>query len=404
MRNYIKINKLSLITILLFALMVMMPDTAWASHLKKECAGKDIFGTMRCMVAYTLYDLRYIIYIVGGLGLIAFAYGAIFGKLSFKHLANICFSLFLVSMMSPFIRYFSGSDTAVPELTYKDYLSKDGDISDDSGYGDAKDGKIGGGPKMLDLDGVLVSYGSSGKESEEEDTRTTLQKIRDGFNKAKEETQKAANTISSVKSAAENIGNTVTNVANAVSNIENVEDLLVAAQIAADGVGNIAGNAVMGAGAIGGYTDQNMINTNRSNIETAQKKIEDNQANIAKNRQQIDALQANAFNVEQELNRLRQTDPNNPKIQEYETYLEDLNDKISELERWNAMMQAEINQLNKDIENWNNEIQNNTLQNRTADALGDVTDGASDVGNAAGSGRQIGNTINGIMGNLGIGK
>ena len=390
MRNYIKINKLSLITILLFALMVMMPDTAWASHLKKECAGKDIFGTMRCMVAYTLYDLRYIIYIVGGLGLIAFAYGAIFGKLSFKHLANICFSLFL--------------DTAVPELTYKDYLSKDGDISDDSGYGDAKNGQIGGGPEILDLDGITGSNATAKRPEEQEDTRSTLQKIRDGFNKAKEETQKAANTISSVKSAAENIGNTVTNVANAVSNIDSFDDLLAAAQIAADGVGNIAGNAVMGAGAIGGYTDQNMINTNRANIETAQQQIQDNEVRIAENQKQIDELQARAFEVERELARLRQTNPNDPKIKEYEAYLEEIKKKMKELNDLNNEMRAENNQLNSNIENWGNEIQNNTLQNRTADALGDVTDGASDVGNAAGSGRQIGNTINGIMGNLGIGK
>ncbi|MDR1693590.1 MAG: hypothetical protein LBR70_00130 [Lactobacillaceae bacterium] len=67
------------------------------------------FLLIACKATTTLADLRVLVYIIAGFGLIAFTFTAIFGKISFKHLAQLGFALFLVSMMAPFIEYFTGS-------------------------------------------------------------------------------------------------------------------------------------------------------------------------------------------------------------------------------------------------------------------------------------------------------
>lgn len=85
-------------------------------------ADAGIFSKVRSKVIETLIDLRGIIYIIGGLGLIVFSFAAVFGKISFKHLATISFSLMLVSSISLFIRYFGGDDEIVAELGYGDFL------------------------------------------------------------------------------------------------------------------------------------------------------------------------------------------------------------------------------------------------------------------------------------------
>ncbi|MDO4184005.1 MAG: hypothetical protein Q4D11_02030 [Rhodospirillales bacterium] len=85
-----------------------------------DAAAANIFETVKDKVYTTLQDLRGIIYIVGGFGLICFTFAAIFGHINFKHLATISFSLFLVAAMGLFISYFTGDGTASARLQYKD--------------------------------------------------------------------------------------------------------------------------------------------------------------------------------------------------------------------------------------------------------------------------------------------
>lgn len=88
--------------------------------------GADVFDTIASKVTSTLADLRYIAYIIAGFGIIVFAYGAIFGKLSWKHLANIAIGLFLIAMMAPFIEYFTYSKAGTgSQLKYGSYLAAD---------------------------------------------------------------------------------------------------------------------------------------------------------------------------------------------------------------------------------------------------------------------------------------
>ena len=83
-------------------------------------AKDDIFKYIACKAMTTLADVRVIVYTLAGFGLIAFAFAAIFNKISWKHLANLCIALFILSMMTPFISYFTQDNGA--QITYGNYL------------------------------------------------------------------------------------------------------------------------------------------------------------------------------------------------------------------------------------------------------------------------------------------
>ncbi len=87
---------------------------------------KEIFTTIESKLYNTLMDLREIVYVIAGFGLVMFAVMAIFNKISYKHLGYIMIGLSLLALMFPFIEYFSGYTTAAlqqqRELTFKSFL------------------------------------------------------------------------------------------------------------------------------------------------------------------------------------------------------------------------------------------------------------------------------------------
>ena len=89
---------------------------------QQRCANaKDnIFKYIACKAMTTLADIRVIVYTLAGFGLIAFAFAAIFNKISWKHLANLCIALFILSMMTPFISYFTYDNGQ--QIEFGDYL------------------------------------------------------------------------------------------------------------------------------------------------------------------------------------------------------------------------------------------------------------------------------------------
>lgn len=83
-------------------------------------AKDNVFKYIACKAMTTLADVRVIVYTLAGFGLIAFAFAAIFNKISWKHLANLCIALFILSMMTPFISYFTYDNGQ--QITYGNYL------------------------------------------------------------------------------------------------------------------------------------------------------------------------------------------------------------------------------------------------------------------------------------------
>ena len=105
------------LTVLAFSL---MPDFAWADD-------PNVFDTIEGKLYQTLKDVREIVYVVAGFGLIMFAVLAIFNKISFKHLGYIMIGLSLLALLFPFLEYFSGSDSAAlreqVQMTYDTYFN-----------------------------------------------------------------------------------------------------------------------------------------------------------------------------------------------------------------------------------------------------------------------------------------
>ncbi len=87
-------------------------------------ADSGIFSEVREKIIKVLNGLKGVIYIMGGFGLIAFSFAAVFGKISFKHLATISLSLLLVSSMGLFIQYFSNDEQDIgSKIKYGDFLN-----------------------------------------------------------------------------------------------------------------------------------------------------------------------------------------------------------------------------------------------------------------------------------------
>lgn len=90
----------------------------------------DVLQTVRDKAASFIKSLRPLIFILAGFGLIGFAFGAIFGKISWKWFANIAIGLFLVANVGLFIDYFATRSGAAgqyaQDLGYGKYLDASG--------------------------------------------------------------------------------------------------------------------------------------------------------------------------------------------------------------------------------------------------------------------------------------
>lgn len=311
MQNFKLKNRMSVsLLLLLTALFVCFnPGYAFADLLgcMQSEAGRGIFKTMACKITTTLFDIRKIVYILGGFGLIAFTFAAIFNKISFKHLANIALSLFLLSMMTPFIEYFTQAPGA--KLTYGSFLQPDFTEADYSmTFGECEGGDC---PVSTTVAGGAVTGGSSGVGSDgsggglggglttgadgrleplapisgvpggslasvadttdiknikldpiatagtEVDTRTGWQKFKDGIKTVAQEGLKAYNTASSVISAAGSVYDAVDSTVKGVQGADGIGGIITAGVGAFDNFTTATGAITGAAGTIGtNYTDK----------------------------------------------------------------------------------------------------------------------------------------------------
>lgn len=137
---------------------------------------KDIFTILQKKLYNTLIDLRKIVYVIAGFGLIVFAVAAIFNKISYKHLGYIMVGLSLLSLMFPFLEYFSGYSIEQEnqrKLVFENYLAA-------SNYSAIRG--------TLDSD-ILnpKGEGQSGVSGEGEDEQSMLEKMGYGYEEVVEE-------------------------------------------------------------------------------------------------------------------------------------------------------------------------------------------------------------------------
>lgn len=95
------------------------PSTvASANTSSKKGGGSSIFTTISSKMWKAVGGLRNIAYVIAGFGMIAFTFGAIFNKISWKHFANIMISLFILSIMTPLIEWIAFGEGVQNKLTF----------------------------------------------------------------------------------------------------------------------------------------------------------------------------------------------------------------------------------------------------------------------------------------------
>lgn len=114
------------ISVLVLLMLLVMPSLVHA----EVATEKNIFAIIQNKMITTVLDVRKIVYIIAGFGLIMFSVLAIFNKISFKHLGYIMISLSLLALITPFIEYFTGERLSIKdtELSYEDYLQQEAAI------------------------------------------------------------------------------------------------------------------------------------------------------------------------------------------------------------------------------------------------------------------------------------
>ncbi len=165
----------------LFKLSFLMSLTAFLLLTASPAYAANVFETITGRAVGVLTGVKQLVFVLAGFGIIAFAFMAIFGKLSWKHFAHIAIGLFLVASMGLFIQYFVTKDGTSYKLSYGNYLgSAFGDTAGTAGdsFGGADgslnpDGSFGGGAGG----GSGTGAGAGGEGSAGSGTETSGGKI-----------------------------------------------------------------------------------------------------------------------------------------------------------------------------------------------------------------------------------
>ncbi len=141
----------------LFKLSFLMSLTAFLLLAASPAYAANVFETITGRAVGVLTGVKQLVFVLAGFGIIAFAFMAIFGKLSWKHFAHIAIGLFLVASMGLFIQYFVTKDGTSYKLSYGNYLgSAFGDTAGTAGD------SFGGADGSLNPDGSFGGGGAGG--------------------------------------------------------------------------------------------------------------------------------------------------------------------------------------------------------------------------------------------------
>lgn len=210
----------------------------------------NIFLLIACKAMITLADLRVIAYIISGFGMIALAYAAILGKMNFKHLANIGIGLFLLSMMTPFIEYFTTGQSG--SLKFGKYLP--------AGFTD-----------IQGSDGSVVNCEGSMCDQMLPELVVTGEKQKWSLKDLKGSIQAGINAVKNVNDMYKTAKYTVENVS---SQISNMKSQIASSGGGLDGIISAAGAIANTAGNVA-YSTQNLANNLATNAGELSSNIQD---------------------------------------------------------------------------------------------------------------------------------
>lgn len=100
--KFLKNNIFSIISMTFLFTLVMMGDSYAAS----------VFGSAKTKLIELFKNAKMIVFVIGGFGLIALAFQAIFGKVKWPWFAALAFGLAVVAAAGAIINYAANSDSA----------------------------------------------------------------------------------------------------------------------------------------------------------------------------------------------------------------------------------------------------------------------------------------------------
>lgn len=111
--KFLKSNILSITTMTFMFAMVMMGD-----------ASASVFGTAASKLVDLFQNSKMVVFVIGGFGLIALAFQAIFGKIKWPWFAALAFGLAVVAAAGAIVNY--AANTSTKAVGFKDSLSGGG--------------------------------------------------------------------------------------------------------------------------------------------------------------------------------------------------------------------------------------------------------------------------------------
>lgn len=75
-------------------------------------AAGDAFGTVTKKGVELFNNVKTVVFVMGGFGLVGMAVGAVFGKVNWKWCAALAFGLFILAIAAKVVAYFTGSSDA----------------------------------------------------------------------------------------------------------------------------------------------------------------------------------------------------------------------------------------------------------------------------------------------------
>lgn len=207
-------------------------------------SGFDIFKLIACKIMVLVADLRVIVYILSGFGLIAFAYGAIIGKINFKQLANIAIGLFILSMTTSFIEYFA-YDGRKGSLAFGDFLPDGNHAKYMSNYTQEE---------CANNPDLCPDVALAGAKDAAEGSSWSWKDLKSSISSARDAIKTASNTVKTVQNNVRNVTNAVSNIGNAIKNggdpFTMVNNIVAGVSQISDAVTNTAGALASGASSL----------------------------------------------------------------------------------------------------------------------------------------------------------
>ena len=115
MMNFLKKNIWTICLILAF---VLISGTAMAAGTGG--GQNSLMGIAKTKAGTTFQNVKSIVFIVGGFGLVVLAFGAIFGKIKWSAFASLAVGLAILAAAGAIVKYATGDSNAAKDEYFKD--------------------------------------------------------------------------------------------------------------------------------------------------------------------------------------------------------------------------------------------------------------------------------------------